>query len=59
MGQYQVRHQCDRPCADCIHYNYDIFEDDFGTMREEYCNKGHNDRVGYYSEVCKDYKEEE
>lgn len=58
MGQYQVRHQCDRTCADCIYYDYHERPDDFGPVIDEYCDKGHYGHVGYYSEPCKDFMSE-
>ena len=57
MPQYTVRHQCDRTCANCEYYDWDIFEDSFGPYTEEYCTKGNYGHVGRYSEPCKDFKE--
>ena len=59
MSNYKVRHQCDRTCADCDYYDYQDREDSFGPVRDEYCDKGHYGHVGYYSEACKDFKEED
>lgn len=59
MGQYEVRHQCDKTCADCSHYDWDTFEDSFGSWKEETCAKGHHERVGYSVDACKDFKEED
>ena len=58
MGQYEVRHQTDKTCGDCNHYNRDTFEDSFGPYTEESCDKGHYDRVGYSVDACKEFKEE-
>ena len=58
MGQYKVRHQTDKTCVDCIHYDCDTFEDSFGPFTEETCAKGHYSRVGHSVEACEDYKED-
>lgn len=57
MSGYKVRHQCDKTCADCEFYEFEIVEDSFGHMREEYCSKNHYEYVGIHSEPCEDYKE--
>lgn len=57
MSQYTVKHQCDRTCADCEYYDYEITWDSFGPIREEYCSKNHYGHVGWYSEPCEDFKE--
>lgn len=55
MPQYKVRHQCDRTCADCGHYDRDTFEDSFGPFTDETCAKSHYDRVGYFADACDDF----
>ena len=55
MGQYKVRHQTDKTCADCIYYSSDTFEDSFGPFEDETCAMGHHRRVGYSVDACKDY----
>ena len=57
MPGYTVKHQCDRTCQDCKHYEGDILEDSFGPYLSEYCKMGHYDNVGMYSKPCKDYRE--
>lgn len=57
MSQYTVKHQCDRTCANCEYYEFDIIEDSFGPYTEEYCSKGNYGHVGLYSEPCEDFKE--
>lgn len=59
MGQYEVRHQTDKTCADCRYYTRDTFEDSFGPYIEETCDKGHYDRVGYSVNACEDFMEED
>lgn len=57
MSQYIVKHQCDRTCANCDYYSFDIFEDSFGTYSEEYCEKGQYGHVNRYAEPCKFFKD--
>lgn len=56
MPQYTVKHQCDRTCANCDYYSFDIFQDSFGPYSEEYCEKGQYGHVSRYAEPCKYYK---
>lgn len=35
MAQYQVRHQTDKTCGYCCHYDCSVFEDSFGPYTEE------------------------
>ena len=57
MGQYTVKHQRDRTCLNCEHYDWAIIQDSFGEAVQEYCDKNHYDHVSRYAEPCKDYKE--
>lgn len=56
---YEVRHQTDKTCADCAYYECETFEDSFGPFRDEYCTKGHSERVGYSVDSCEDYADME
>lgn len=56
MGQYTVKHQSDRSCLSCAHYDWEITRDSFGEMIQEYCDKDHYNHVGRYSGPCKDFK---
>ena len=55
MSQYTVKHQCDKTCFDCKHYEGSILEDSMGPYLSEYCKMGHYENVGRYSEPCKDF----
>lgn len=57
MGQYTVKHQRDRTCADCKFYDFNTFEDSFGEWTEENCDKGRLEYVNRYSEPCEDFEE--
>lgn len=57
MGQYKVKHQCDRICAECEWYHKDRLEDSFGPYVEETCSKGHYKRVHQYADACRDFRQ--
>lgn len=58
MGQYEVRHQCDKTCGTCAHYSTEIYEDKSGPYIDEICDMDHIGKVGYFTEACNDYKED-
>lgn len=59
MQSYESFHPPDKTCNKCLHYDYHDREDSFGPVRDEYCDKGHYGHVGYFSEACEDYEEED
>lgn len=57
MGQYKVKHQCDKTCADCGYYERFDREDSFGPAKDEYCGKGRYDHVGQNSDACDSFRD--
>lgn len=57
MGQYEVKHQCDRKCSDCRFFDYDEFwygEEEWGVFM---CAKGHEERITDWGVVaCEDFE---
>lgn len=56
MAQYEVKHQCDMYCSDCVYFDYDEFwdgEEEYGVFT---CEKDHHDHIGWASDPCEDFK---
>lgn len=56
MAQYEVKHQCDRECIDCRHFDYEeIFdgEEEYGIFT---CKKDHYERIGWGAVDCEDFE---
>lgn len=48
---------CNKTCANCQHFDWDIFEDSFGPYAEEYCSEGEHKYVSRYAEPCNKFKD--
>ena len=59
MAQYEVKHQCDKTCFDCLHHYYvGILDASDFHVKPNRCEKEH-DALYIYSgaEQCKDFIE--
>lgn len=56
MGQYEVRHQCDMKCPNCVYFDYDYVWDGEEERGFFTCEKEHDDHIGWQAEPCEDFK---
>lgn len=57
MGQYTVKHQCDRTCGTCKFRVVDIYIDSFDEHTDQYCKKD-NRTVSEHMNACELWRED-